>query len=98
MTKYEKLKNYLEKVTDLEYLSTLIAWEMRISGACNSKDYLIEVRTRLEGQRFELITSDKFGEILFNLINSSEMKELSEAEQIILLIYQLDIIILKDTK
>ena len=81
MTKYEKLKNYLEKVTDLEYLSTLTLWEMRISGASASKDYLIDVRARLEGERFELITSNTYGNILFDLINSSEMKELSEEEQ-----------------
>lgn len=81
MTKYEELKNYLAKVIDLEYLSTLTLWEMRISGASASKDYLIDVRTRLEGERFELITSNTYGSLLFNLINSPEMKDLSEAEQ-----------------
>lgn len=81
MTKYEKLKEYLIKVTDLEYLTTLISWEMRISGANDSRDYLIDVRTRLEGERFKLITSDTYGSILSNLINSSEMKDLSEEEQ-----------------
>ena len=81
MTKYEKLKKYLTKVTDLQYLSTLVLWEMRITGSKDSGDYLIDVRTRLESEIFELTTSDNYGEILFDLINSNEIKELSQEEQ-----------------
>ena len=81
MSNYEKLKEYLTKVTDLEYLASLIFWETRISGANESKDYLIEVRTRLEGEKFDLITSNTYGEMLISLINSSEMKQLSKEEQ-----------------
>ena len=81
MIKYEQLKVYLKNVTDLEYLIGLTSWETRISGASDSRNYLIDVRTRLEGKRFELITSDIYGELLSDLINSSEMKDLSEPEQ-----------------
>ena len=81
MTKYEQLKNYLTKVTDLQYLSTLVLWENKISGARDSNNYLIDVRTRLESEIFELTTSDTYGKILSDLINSNEIKELNKEEQ-----------------
>lgn len=81
MTKYEHLKTYLTKVTDLQYLSTLVLWENKISGSKDSSNYLIDVRTRLESEIFELTTSDNYGNLLSDLINSNEIKELSKEEQ-----------------
>ena len=81
MTKYQNLKQYLTRVTDLQYLSTLLFWETRISGTKSSKEYLIEVKTRIDGEIFELTTSDEYGSLLKDLIESSEMNEISEAEQ-----------------
>jgi len=81
MMEYEKLKNYMIRVTDLQYLSSLVSWESRVSGSFDSRDYLIDVVTRLEGELFELVTSLEYGDILNNLINSSEFNLFTECEQ-----------------
>lgn len=77
----ETLKQYLKKITDLQYLITVLNWELRIISPTNSKDYLINKISKLEKELFIIETSEEFKNVLNNVINSEEFKNLSEEEQ-----------------
>ena len=81
MKEYKKLKNYLNEINDLQYLINVTNWESKISGSPTSRDYLIDVITRLEEKKFKLTTSKEYEKILIDLLNSDEIKELSIEEQ-----------------
>ena len=50
-----KLMELITDITDLEYTINLINWELRISGSNESKDYLIDVISRLEKKYYNLL-------------------------------------------
>ena len=81
MKEYEILKKYLNEINDLQYLINITNWESKISGSPTSRDYLIDVITRLEEKKFKLTTSDKYEKILLKLINSKEFSKLSIEKQ-----------------
>ena len=81
MKEYKKLKNYLNEINDLQYLINITNWESTISGSPTSRDYLIDVITRLEEKKFKLTTSDEYEKILVDLINSDYFNKLSIEEQ-----------------
>ena len=72
MNNYKKLMKLITEITDIEYGINLINWELRISGAFDSKDYLIDVISRLEEKYYELITSDEYGKLLNCIINEND--------------------------
>ena len=74
-----KLMELITDITDLEYTINLINWELRISGSNESKDYLIDVISRLEKKYYNLITSNEYGTFLKEELDN---KELSDIERI----------------
>ena len=72
MNNYKKLMKLITEITDIEYGIDLINWELRISGAFDSKDYLIDVISRLDEKYYELITSDEYGKLLNRIINEND--------------------------
>ncbi len=82
MTNFEKLNQYLDRILESSYLSTILHWEMDTIAPKKSIDYLISVKTKLEMQTFELVTSDEYKELLENVINSDEYKNLAEEVQL----------------
>ena len=74
-----KLMELITDITDLEYTINLINWELRISGSNESKDYLIDVISRLEKKYYNLITSNEYGSLLKEELDN---KELSDIERI----------------
>ena len=74
-----KLMKLITDITDLEYTINLINWELRISGSNESKDYLIDVISRLEKKYYNLITSNEYGTFLKEELDN---KELSDIERI----------------
>ena len=81
MKEYENLKNYLNEINDLQYLINITNWESKISGSPASRDYLIDVITRLEEKKFKLTTSKEYEKILIDLLNSDDFNTLSSEEQ-----------------
>lgn len=77
----KKLLEYLQKIADLNYIATLMHWEMDTIAPKASFDYLIEVKTKIELEAFKLSTSQEFKKMLEETIASQEYQSLSFAEQ-----------------
>lgn len=80
----KELLEYLQKIADLNYISTLMHWEMDTIAPTKSIDYLINVKTQVEVESFKLSTSPEFKTLVDNVINSNEFKDLTIEEQIYL--------------
>ena len=81
MKNYDEFKKYLKEVEQMNYLESLVYWELHVSCSKSSKDYLLDVITELSGKLFELTTNDKYGTLLSNLINDVEFSKIDEMEQ-----------------
>lgn len=77
----EKLLEYLDKISSLNYLIIMLRWEMDTIAPSKSFDYLINTSTNLELESFKMSTSDEFIKLLNNFINSSEFKDTTESEK-----------------
>ncbi len=75
----KKLMELITDITDLEYTINLINWELRISASNDSKDYLIDVISRLEKKYYNIITSNEYGSLLKEELDN---KGLSDIERI----------------
>jgi len=84
MKEQKKLINYLKKIADLQYISSILYWEMDTTAPSKSLDYLITVKTDIEMQAFKLSTSSKYLSLLKDTINSPYFSTISEEEQIYL--------------
>ena len=80
--KLEKLLNYLKEIGRLNYLVTILRWEMDTTAPKKSYDYLIETSTKYEMESFNLSTSDEYINLIEDLIDSDEFSSLSEEEKI----------------
>ncbi len=80
----EELKEYLEKVRNLNYLITMLHWERDTIAPKESIDYLVGVQTSLSMQVFDLTTDEKYKDLLESVISSNEFSNLNEEEQIFL--------------
>ena len=78
----EKLLEYLKKIGELNYLVTILRWEMDTVAPKKSFDYLINVSTKYEMESFDLVTSEEYITLIENLIKSSEFKKMPIEEQI----------------
>ena len=78
------MKEFLEyqrKIANIQYTINLLSWELRINAPKDSEKDLIDLISFHEKKLFELQTSDNYGNILMNAINSSEYKLLCEEEK-----------------
>lgn len=82
MNRVDALKNYLNEIGKLNYLITILRWEMDTVAPKKSFDYLIDVSTKYEMDAFNLQTSDEFIKLIEDLVNSDEFNSLSEEEKI----------------
>ena len=80
----KELKEYLQKIADLNYIITMLHWERDTIAPSKSLEYLVDVQTKLEMEVFDLTTNEKYKELLENVINSNEYNNLSVEEQIYL--------------
>ncbi len=78
----EKLLDYLKKIGELNYLVTILRWEMDTVAPKKSFDYLIDVSTKYEMESFDLVTNEEYITLIENLINSSEFSKMPDEEQI----------------
>ena len=71
----KELINYLNKIGKLNYLSSILRWEMDTISPVKAQDYLINVSSEVELMNFKLSTSEDLI-ILLNNINTNELDEL----------------------
>ena len=74
----KELNDYLNRIGDLNYLSTILRWEMDTIAPDKSFDYLIDINTKIDLESFKLITSDE----LIKLINKVDINALNELDRI----------------
>ena len=73
----EDLINYLNRIGQLNYLSTILRWEMDTIVPSKSYDYLIDISTKIDLESFKLSTSDK----LIELINKIDINGLNDLDR-----------------
>ncbi len=82
MNNREKIEAYLKRIGELNYIITVLRWEMDTIAPKQSYDYLIETSTKYELEAYDLETSEEFINLINSLIDSNEYKELTKEEQI----------------
>ncbi|MCQ2749055.1 MAG: carboxypeptidase M32 [Clostridia bacterium] len=82
MTNTEKLYDYLKKCEKKLYQIAMLYWEMDTAAPKKSMDYLIDVKTELELEVFEMNTSDEYKNLLDAVITSGEYETLTKEEQV----------------
>lgn len=80
--KQEKIIEYLKKIGELNYIVTILRWEMDTQAPKKSFDYLINVSTKYEMESFNLLTSDKYIRLLEEFVNSEEFNNISYEEKV----------------
>ena len=83
MKKFEALQNYLKKVDEKNYLITMLYWEMDTICPPKALDYLVEIKTKLETEVFELSTSRDYIQLLNDIYfdESGEYDSLTEGQK-----------------
>ncbi len=77
----DKLLDYQREISNIQYTINLLRWELKVSAPKKSVDDLIQLITDFEEKLFQLQTSNEYGDLLLNTINSDEFKEIEKAEQ-----------------
>ena len=78
----EELKKYLNEIGKLNYIVTILRWEMDTVAPESSYPYLIDVSSKYEMEAFDLQTNDKYIELIEGVINSPEFNSLTPEERI----------------
>lgn len=81
MKTLDKLLNYLKDIEEKSYIVNLMHWEMDTVAPKKSFDYLIEVKNKIEMEAFKMSTSSELKELLKNVIDSEDFKDLTIEEQ-----------------
>ena len=81
MSELEKLEQYQQKITELQYTINVLSWDLKISCPEKSQDNMIKLITNYENKLFELTTSSFYGDLLTDAINSEEFNLLEDAEK-----------------
>ena len=76
----ETLRKYQKEIANIEYTCNLLKWELRINAPKKSQDDLVDLISYYDLKLFNLKTSDKYGQILSDAIESQEFSELDAAE------------------
>lgn len=77
----DKLLDYQREICNLQYTINLLRWELKVAAPKKSVDNLIQLITGYEDKLFILQTSNEYGNLLLDTINSDEFKKIDEAEQ-----------------
>lgn len=81
MNEIEILKEYQEKILELEYISNILNWELYTKAPKKSLNRLIDVKANNDLLVFKLKTDPKYIRLLNKAINSDAFNSLSEIEQ-----------------
>lgn len=93
MKELDNLKEYQKEINDKSYTSQILNWDLKINNPKKSKEHLIDIKSKIDLEIFELQTSDKYKELLDDCLNSSEFSSLDERIQILIkeLAYKYDL-------
>ena len=81
MNTFDKLNEYLKKVELYRYTVSMLRWEMDTIAPKKSFNYLIEASASLELESFKLTTSDKYINLIEEVIKSEEYDNLNELQK-----------------
>ncbi|MCH5166788.1 MAG: carboxypeptidase M32 [Erysipelotrichales bacterium] len=81
MEKLKKLLDYQKEISNIQYTLNLLRWELKISTPEKAEQDLIDLITNYESKLFELQTSDYYGELLNEVVDDQEFKNIEEAER-----------------
>lgn len=81
MSKLDELLNFQNGISNLQYTLNILMWELQITAPNQSKDDIINLITHYENKLFEMQTSEQYGSLLENLIDSDEFSKLEDDEQ-----------------
>ena len=82
MESVDKLKEYLKRIGELNYLVTILRWEMDTVAPKKSFDFLIDVSTKYEMEAFKLGTSEDLINLIEAVVNDKDYSLLTKEEQI----------------
>ena len=77
----KELLKYLDRIGKLNYLGTMLRWEMDTIAPSSSYDYLIDTSVSIQMESFKLTKSKEYINLLNNLINSKEFIDLNDSEK-----------------
>lgn len=81
MKEFESFMNYQKQIAQQEFLANLLDWDLKVNCPKNGKDYLIDVKSEIDRNIFELKTSNEYNVLLTQYIESEEFQKLSEIEK-----------------
>lgn len=81
MKNLQKLLNYQQDISNIQYTINILRWELKISTPKKAEDNLIKLITHYENKLFELQTSDYYGQLLNKIIKDEEFNKVEESEQ-----------------
>ena len=76
------LINYLNEINEKRNLQNILYWELDTIIPIDSYDYYADLSSKLATEVLEMSTSDKYIELVNNVINSNEFSKLEEHKQI----------------
>ena len=77
----KELLKYLDRIGQINYLITMLRWEMDTIAPSTSFDYLINTSTSLELESFKLSKSKEYIDLLNKMIDSKDFNDLEESEK-----------------
>ena len=60
MKEFESFMNYQKQIAQKEFLANLLDWDLKVNCPKNGKDYLIDVKSEIDRNIFELKTSNEY--------------------------------------
>ncbi len=81
MKTIESFLTYQKEIAKYEYLSNILAWDLRVNSPKDGKSYLIDILSQMELKAFELSTSEEYGKILKDVLQSNDFSSLKKIEQ-----------------
>lgn len=81
MKELEKLMEYQKVINDKNYTSQILNWDLKINNPKKSKEHLIDIKSKIDLEVFELQTSSEYKKLLDACLKSSEFDSLEEREQ-----------------
>ena len=81
MNKLEKLKDYLKKIEEINYIIKMLEWEIDTMVPSSSFKFTSNIKSKYDLKLYELKTSKEYKILLDNAIGSKDYTKLSEIEK-----------------
>lgn len=77
----QNLKNYLEKIEEINYIIKVLEWEINTALPSSSFKYVTTLKNKYDLELYELQTSKEYKDILNEVIKTKGFEKLSEPEK-----------------